>query len=53
MPWASANGSFKKPQRNRGATEIVELPDRGHAMTVDSGRRMVADTALAFVKRVT
>ncbi len=27
------------------------LPNRGHALTIDSGWREVADTALAFVKR--
>jgi non-heme chloroperoxidase len=32
-------------------TEIVELPDRGHALTIDSGWRTVADTALEFVQR--
>jgi non-heme chloroperoxidase len=28
-------------------------PGRGHALTIDSGWREVADTALAFVKRFT
>jgi hypothetical protein len=32
-------------------TEIVEIPGRGHALTIDSGWREVADTALAFVQR--
>ena len=32
-------------------TEYVEMPGRGHALTIDSGWREVADTALAFVKR--
>ena len=32
-------------------TEIVEIPDRGHALTIDSGWREVADVALNFVKR--
>ena len=32
-------------------TEIAEAKGRGHALTVDSGWREVADTALAFVKR--
>src|SRR3954453_22217886 len=41
----------KKQKRNEGATEIVEIPDRGHALTIDSGWREVADTALAFVRR--
>jgi non-heme chloroperoxidase len=53
VPWAIANASFKKQQRNDAATEIVEIPNRGHALTVDSGWREVADTALDFVKRFT
>ena len=32
-------------------TEIVEIKDRGHALTIDSGWREVADTALGFVER--
>ena len=32
-------------------TEIVEIKGRGHALTIDTGWREVADTALAFVKR--
>jgi pimeloyl-ACP methyl ester carboxylesterase len=51
VPWAIANASFKKQHRNSGVTEIVEMPGRGHALTIDSGWREVADTALAFVKR--
>jgi hypothetical protein len=27
------------------------MPNRGHALVIDSGWRDVADTALAFVKR--
>jgi non-heme chloroperoxidase len=51
VPWAIANASFKKQKRNKCVTEIVEIPDRGHALTIDSGWRKVADTALGFVKR--
>jgi non-heme chloroperoxidase len=51
VPWAIANASFKKQRRNEGVTEIKEIPDRGHALTIDGGWREVADTALAFVKR--
>jgi pimeloyl-ACP methyl ester carboxylesterase len=51
VPWAIANASFKKQKRNPGVTEIVEMPNRGHALVIDSGWREVADTALAFVKR--
>ena len=51
VPWAIANASFEKQQRNRGVTEIVEMPNRGHALVIDSGWREVADTALSFVRR--
>ena len=46
MPWAIANASYKQQKRNKGVTEIVEMPGRGHALTIDSGWREVADTAL-------
>jgi non-heme chloroperoxidase len=51
VPWAIANASYKEQRRNQGVTEIVEMPNRGHALVIDSGWREVADTALAFVKR--
>ena len=51
VPWAIANASYKRQRRNSGITEIVEMPGRGHALTIDSGWREVADTALTFVKR--
>jgi pimeloyl-ACP methyl ester carboxylesterase len=51
VPWAIANASYKQQKGNAGVTEIVEIPGRGHALTIDSGWREVADTALAFVKR--
>jgi pimeloyl-ACP methyl ester carboxylesterase len=51
VPWAIANASFKKQRRNKGVTEIVEIENRGHSLTIDSGWREVADTSLAFVQR--
>jgi pimeloyl-ACP methyl ester carboxylesterase len=51
VPWAIANASFKEQKGNKSATEIKEMKNRGHALTIDSGWREVADTALAFVKR--
>jgi non-heme chloroperoxidase len=51
VPWAIANASFKRQKRNEGVTEIVQVPDRGHALTIDHGWREVADKALAFIKR--
>jgi non-heme chloroperoxidase len=51
VPWAIANASFKKQERNEGVTEIVEIKGRGHSLVIDSGWREVADKALEFVKR--
>ena len=50
-PWAIANASFKRQKRNQAVTEIIEMPNRGHGLVIDSGWREVADTALGFVKR--
>ena len=51
VPWAIANSSYKHQIKNVGVTEIVEIPGRGHSLTIDSGWKEVAGTALAFVKR--
>jgi non-heme chloroperoxidase len=51
IPWGLANGAYKRQAHNPAVTEIVEMPGRGHALTIDHGWREVADTALAFVQR--
>ncbi len=51
VPWAIANAAYKRQKVNPGVTEIVKIPNRGHALTIDHGWREVAETALAFVKR--
>src|SRR5436190_1336688 len=51
VPWAIANASYKRQKRNQGVTENVKIAGRGHALTIDSGWREVADTALNFIKR--
>jgi non-heme chloroperoxidase len=51
VPPAIANASYRQQQDNQGVTEIVQMPNRGHALTIDNGWREVAETALAFVKR--
>jgi hypothetical protein len=50
---AVAHASFKRQKRNLWDTESVEIPSRGHALTVDNGWREVADTALIFLRRHT
>jgi non-heme chloroperoxidase len=51
VPWAIVKASFNRQKRNEGVTEIAKIPGRGHALTIDSGWREVADTALAFAQR--
>jgi pimeloyl-ACP methyl ester carboxylesterase len=51
VPWAIANASYHREERNPGVTEIVEIAGRGHSLTIDSGWREVAGTALAFLQR--
>jgi non-heme chloroperoxidase len=51
VPWAIAHASYKKQRANQGVTEITEMKGRGHSLTIDSGWREVADTALTFLAR--
>jgi non-heme chloroperoxidase len=53
VPWAIAHSAYKRQRHNPGVTEIVKIPNRGHALTIDHGWREVAQTALDFVKRFT
>lgn len=52
VPRAIAHAAYRKQRRNSATTEFIEMPGRGHALTIDSGWRAVANTALAFVQRV-
>jgi hypothetical protein len=53
VPPAIAKASFgREKKKNAGVTEYVEMDGRGHALTIDSGWREVADTALAIVRRL-
>jgi non-heme chloroperoxidase len=51
VPWAIAHAAYKRQRRNQAVTEIVKIPNRGHALTIDHGWREVAQTALDFVNR--
>jgi pimeloyl-ACP methyl ester carboxylesterase len=53
VPWAIANAAYKRQKRNEAVTEIKQIPNRGHSLTIDSGWQEVAQTALDFVKRFT
>jgi pimeloyl-ACP methyl ester carboxylesterase len=51
VPRAIAHAAYKRQRRNPGVTEIVKMPNRGHALTIDHGWREVAQTSLDFVQR--
>ncbi len=52
VPRAISHAEYKKQLKNNpGITEFVEIPGRGHSLTIDSGWREVADAALTFVER--
>lgn len=53
VPHVLSNAAYQHQLKNPGVTEFVEIPGRGHALTIDDGWQEVADTALAFVRRFT
>ena len=52
-PLAINKAAYEQQSKNAGVTELAEIPDRGHALTIDHGWQEVAETALAFIKRFT
>jgi len=53
VPWAIANAAYKRQRRNPAVTEILEMRDRGHSLTIDAGWRDVAQKSLEFAQRFT
>ncbi|GAB3055921.1 alpha/beta fold hydrolase [Intrasporangium mesophilum] len=51
VPPAISKATFKKQRKNPGITELAEVENRGHALTIDNGWREVATVALEFVER--
>jgi non-heme chloroperoxidase len=50
-PKAINEAIFKKQEKNKGVTELVEIEGASHGLTISSGWRPVCDTALKFVQR--
>jgi hypothetical protein len=40
---------FETQRKNASPTEIIELADRGHSLTIDHGWKQVAEVSLKFV----
>ena len=53
VPPVLAHAAYQHQLKNPGVTEFVEIPGRGHALTIDDGWQEVAETALTFVRRFT
>lgn len=49
VPGAITRSAYKHQQKNPNVTALVELPNRGHALTIDHGWTEVAKTALDFI----
>jgi non-heme chloroperoxidase len=50
VPHVLAYAAYERQRKNAGVTEFTEIPNRGHALTIDDGWQEVADRALAFVR---
>jgi pimeloyl-ACP methyl ester carboxylesterase len=50
VPPANAKASFEHEDKVGQITDIIEMPDCGHSLTIDNGWRDVCDRALAFIK---
>ena len=53
VPHALSRAAHKRQGHNQGVTEFVEIPGRGHSLTIDNGWQEVAQTALNFIRRFT
>ncbi|WP_371482032.1 alpha/beta hydrolase [Kitasatospora sp. NBC_00315] len=51
VPEAVTRATLKQYRHSDAVTDITDFPDKGHSLTVDSGWREVADTALAWLRR--
>jgi pimeloyl-ACP methyl ester carboxylesterase len=51
IPLPITHAMFALQEKNPGVTETVEIPDRGHSLTIDHGWADVADVSLDFLSR--
>jgi non-heme chloroperoxidase len=49
VPLAITHAMFEAQRKNASPTEIIELADRGHSLTIDHGWKQVAEVSLKFV----
>jgi non-heme chloroperoxidase len=51
VPPAIVRATYNRQAMSPGLTQFLEIKDRGHSLTIDSGRRAVAQFSLDFVHR--
>ncbi|GID28794.1 alpha/beta hydrolase [Paractinoplanes brasiliensis] len=51
VPEAVTRATLKQYRHSEAVTDLVEFPDRGHSLTIDSGWREVAGAALGWLRR--
>jgi alpha-beta hydrolase superfamily lysophospholipase len=50
VPEVITKATQKQYRHSSAVTDLIEFPDRGHSLTIDSGWREVADTSLTWLK---
>jgi pimeloyl-ACP methyl ester carboxylesterase len=51
VPEAITKSTLKQYRDSTAVTDLVEFPDRGHSLTIDSGWRAVADACLDWLRK--
>jgi pimeloyl-ACP methyl ester carboxylesterase len=51
VPEVITKATAKQYRHSRAVTDLIEFPDRGHSLTIDSGWREVATTALTWLEK--
>lgn len=51
MPETVTRATLKQYRHSEAVTDILNFPDRGHSLTIDSGWREVADTVLGWLRK--
>ena len=51
VPEAITKATLRQYRHSTAVTDLIELADRGHSLTIDSGWREVAETCLSWLAR--
>jgi alpha-beta hydrolase superfamily lysophospholipase len=51
VPEVITKATLKQYRDSAAVTDLIEFPDRGHSLTIDSGWREVAETSLTWLRK--